>query len=87
MKSMPAVPFLGGLFGSGQKRDMTDYPVQKTDQEWRVQLNKDQFRVIREKGTEAPYVGKYDKHMPNEGVYVCLPPLSGSRCLVSSISS
>ncbi len=31
----------------------------------------EQFRVLREKGTEAPFTGKYDKHMPEEGVYAC----------------
>ena len=31
----------------------------------------EQFRVIRQKGTESPYTGKYDKHMPTEGVYNC----------------
>merc|ERR1712093_312383 len=34
-------------------------------------LKKEQFRVLRQKGTEAPFVGKYDKHMPEEGVYTC----------------
>ncbi|KAL5318877.1 hypothetical protein ACEPPN_013945 [Leptodophora sp. 'Broadleaf-Isolate-01'] len=47
------------------------HPVQKTDDEWRAVLNKEQFRVLRQKGTEAPFVGKYDKHMPEEGVYTC----------------
>jgi peptide-methionine (R)-S-oxide reductase len=31
----------------------------------------EQFRVLREKGTEAPFTGKYDKHMPEQGVYTC----------------
>jgi peptide-methionine (R)-S-oxide reductase len=31
----------------------------------------EQFRILREKGTEAPFVGKYDKHMPETGVYTC----------------
>jgi peptide-methionine (R)-S-oxide reductase len=31
----------------------------------------EQFRILREKGTEAPYSGKYDKHYPSEGVYAC----------------
>ena len=31
----------------------------------------EQFRVLRSKGTEAPFVGKYDKHMPESGVYTC----------------
>ena len=49
---------------------MTTYPVQKSDQEWRAVLSPEQFRVIRQKGTEAPYTGEYDRHMPSEGVYV-----------------
>lgn len=31
----------------------------------------EQFRVLREQGTEAPFAGKYDKHMPEEGIYTC----------------
>ena len=31
----------------------------------------EQFRVLREKGTEAPYTGTYDKHQPDSGVYTC----------------
>ncbi|KAL2044820.1 hypothetical protein N7G274_002595 [Stereocaulon virgatum] len=69
-RSMPTIPFLGSLFGSQQK-DMTDYPIKKSDDEWQAVLSKEQFRVIREKGTEAPYTGEYDKHMPSEGTYTC----------------
>ena len=69
--SMPTFPFLGSLFGSQQKRDMTDYPVKKSDDEWQAVLSPEQFKVIRQKGTEAPYTGEYDKHMPSEGTYVC----------------
>ena len=50
---------------------MTDYPVKKSDDEWQAVLSPEQFRIIREKGTEAPYTGEYDKHMPSEGTYVC----------------
>ena len=31
----------------------------------------EQFRVLREKGTEAPFTGEYDKHQPETGVYTC----------------
>lgn len=34
----------------------------------------EQFRILREKGTEAPFTGKYDKHYPSPdgpGVYSC----------------
>ena len=37
----------------------------------RSALCKEQFRILREKGTEAPFTGKYDKHYPEEGVYTC----------------
>ncbi|KAK3044836.1 Peptide methionine sulfoxide reductase B2, chloroplastic [Coniosporium uncinatum] len=47
------------------------YPLQKSDDEWRAVLSPEQFRVIREKGTEAPYTGEYDKHSPSSGVYTC----------------
>lgn len=33
--------------------------------------SKEQFRILREKGTEAPGTGKFDKHYPSEGVYTC----------------
>ncbi|KAL8964911.1 MAG: hypothetical protein Q9183_004144 [Haloplaca sp. 2 TL-2023] len=39
LKSMPTIPFLGSLFSSSAK-DMTDYPIKKTDDEWRAVLNK-----------------------------------------------
>jgi len=42
----------------------------KSDQEWRAILSPEQFRVIREKGTERPHTGKYDK-FSEEGVYEC----------------
>lgn len=64
---MPTIPFIGGLFG--QQRDMSDYPV-KMDEVYQADLTPAQLKIIRGKSTEAPYVGSYDKHMPDEGVYV-----------------
>ncbi|EGC38922.1 hypothetical protein DICPUDRAFT_91346 [Dictyostelium purpureum] len=40
------------------------------EQEWRVKLSPEQFRVLREKGTEAPFVGKYTDNK-DEGLYEC----------------
>lgn len=70
LKSMPTIPFLGSLFGSSASSKMS-YPDQRNNDEWRAVLNKEQFRILREKGTEAPFTGKYDKHLPESGVYTC----------------
>ncbi|KAJ3069515.1 Peptide methionine sulfoxide reductase B2, chloroplastic, partial [Quaeritorhiza haematococci] len=37
---------------------------------WRAVLSPAQFRVIRQKGTEAPGTGEYNKHY-EQGVYNC----------------
>lgn len=42
----------------------------KSDSEWRAVLSPEQFRVLRQKGTEPAGTGKYDKHY-EEGVYSC----------------
>ncbi|KAI8913102.1 peptide methionine sulfoxide reductase msrB [Powellomyces hirtus] len=44
--------------------------VQKSEDEWRAVLSKEQFRVLREKGTEAPGTGEFNKHTA-EGTYTC----------------
>lgn len=31
----------------------------------------EQFRILRQKGTEPPGSGTFDKHYPSEGVYAC----------------
>lgn len=46
------------------------YKVVKSEEEWRSKLSPDQYRVLREKGTEAPYTGKFNLHK-EDGFYVC----------------
>jgi peptide-methionine (R)-S-oxide reductase len=44
--------------------------VQKTDAEWRAELSREQYEVLRRKGTERPFTGEYvDTKDP--GVYRC----------------
>lgn len=43
---------------------------QKTEEEYKRDLTPEQYKVLREKATEAPFSGKYNLHN-KEGVYTC----------------
>ncbi len=42
----------------------------KSDKEWREQLTPEQYNVLRRKGTEPPFTGKYE-HTAQRGTYRC----------------
>ena len=44
--------------------------VEKTEQEWREKLTPEEYRILRDKGTEAPFSGEYD-HVFEPGTYRC----------------
>ena len=44
--------------------------IQKTDEEWRAELSPEQYRIMRQKGTEPPFTGEYYHH-EGKGVYTC----------------
>ena len=44
--------------------------VHKTEEEWRAALSPEQFKILREKGTEPAFTGEYD-HLFEPGRYRC----------------
>ncbi len=44
--------------------------VNKTDEEWRSRLTPEQYRVLREAGTERAFTGRY-YHNHETGIYHC----------------
>ena len=44
--------------------------MKKTEAEWRKSLTDQEYRILREKGTERAFTGKYDGHF-EKGVYNC----------------
>ena len=44
--------------------------VPRTEREWKQKLTPQQYHVLRQKGTERPFTGKYDKFY-EPGVYKC----------------
>ena len=47
-----------------------DYRVTKSDAEWREELSADEYKVLRQAATEAPYVGEYTD-TKTVGTYRC----------------
>ena len=45
--------------------------IKKTEEEWRLQLNEEQYRITREAGTEPPFSGIYVDHH-DKGTYRCI---------------
>ena len=44
--------------------------MEKSNDDWKMELSPEQFKVLRQCGTEPPFSGKYVNHK-GKGVYVC----------------
>jgi peptide-methionine (R)-S-oxide reductase len=49
---------------------LNDAKIIKSESEWKKTLTEMQHHVLREKGTERPFTGKYWQHR-EDGTYVC----------------
>lgn len=55
---------------ASQPGDTMKYEVIKSEEEWRAQLSGSEYRILRKRGTELPYVNEYYDNK-KEGVYYC----------------
>jgi peptide-methionine (R)-S-oxide reductase len=44
--------------------------IHKTDEEWRKELTPEQYRILRQRGTEPPFTGEY-VNVKADGIYCC----------------
>lgn len=49
---------------------MSKYPIHKSEEEWKELLGPDRYHILRKKGTERPFTGKYNLTF-EKGTYVC----------------
>lgn len=45
-------------------------PIPQTERQWKQKLTRAEYTILREKGTERPFAGKYD-HFFEPGIYRC----------------
>jgi peptide-methionine (R)-S-oxide reductase len=50
---------------------MTEKPMPENEEEWQKMLTPEQYKISREKGTEAPFTGEY-VHEKADGTYACV---------------
>ena len=46
------------------------YPIEKSEKAWQEELSPEEFNILRKKGTEYPFSGKFNDHY-EKGTYLC----------------
>lgn len=52
------------------KMEKEQYPIQKSEAEWKAELTPEEYKILRNKGTEIAFTGKYWENY-DQGVYYC----------------
>lgn len=53
-----------------KQENKMNYEINKSNEEWEKILSPEEFHILRNKGTERPYTGKYNLHF-EKGNYYC----------------
>lgn len=64
------IPLLSCSQPDDVKKNITPKPMMKSEEEWKKILGPEKYHILREKGTERPFSGKYNLHF-EKGVYKC----------------
>lgn len=46
------------------------YPFQRTEKQWKAILTSKEYRILRDRGTELPWVNEYNGNK-KDGIYIC----------------
>ncbi len=52
------------------KERIMEQKIIKTEEEWKKELTSEEYNILREKGTERPFTGKYWDYFET-GIYIC----------------
>jgi len=72
-KFIPYLFLLSIIFSQSEKtssKGLLMDKVERTDQEWQTCLTPQEYQILRQKGTERAFTGKYYKHS-EQGTYIC----------------
>ncbi|MFN1833825.1 peptide-methionine (R)-S-oxide reductase MsrB [Balneola sp. MJW-20] len=67
---IPMTSFSVADFSKSDTTDTEEFPFKRSEAEWKQILTSKEYRILREKGTELPYVNEYNDNKRN-GIYVC----------------
>lgn len=70
LEPLPAIHFTGADAMAQTETKDHDFPVQKSEDQWKKELTKEEFRVLRMEGTEPPHSSPLNDEK-RSGVFVC----------------
>jgi peptide-methionine (R)-S-oxide reductase len=66
----PLVAWLAGPSRSARAMEDASFPVQKSDEQWRRELTRDQYAVLRDHDTEPPFTSPLNDEK-RAGTFIC----------------